>query len=489
MKRTSLLLVFSLCGLCLMAQNILNPAWVKSKTTNAEGWGVDVDANGDVYWPVSLDSLNQGLDIVCYKYDANGNTLWASPFFYGGAGTQHSYVVNAKDTALYIGGRSCSGLINTCNMMLLKVNKSTAALQWDRTFNFNGNGYDEVDGLEVRSDGIYCGGWAQELQSGSFQSDLGLWKLDFAGNTQWTNHFGKMNTAEHQDGHFVVDSNYIYAAGLWSGGGIANLYNGHGFLGRFDRANGNFVDSTLLPNQANTFLDIENALGMTSFNNELYVTGYTTPPNGTNGWQIFVAKFDKSLNQLWYATWGSTGTESARGIAVDNGIVYIAGVTESPSLVSNGKSDALLLRFDTSGNFISHQTWGNQLDNSFRDISAKNNILYLSGSSTDVQGSGAKEAFLLKVDFSTSLAEEKLRQSLDLELYPNPAQGELTIDFRNSEKLPKSIRITNLLGKQIKELGVQQDNRVYQLKLETKGIFFIEMNFDRYTLTRKVINQ
>ena len=35
------------------------------------------------------------------------------------------------------------------------------------------------------------------------------------------------NSAEHQDGHFVVDDTNIYAAGLWGGGGIANLYNGH----------------------------------------------------------------------------------------------------------------------------------------------------------------------------------------------------------------------------------------------------------------------
>src|SRR5690606_41174156 len=87
-----------------------------------------------------------------------GNQIWITPFHYGGVGNQQNYVCNAKDTFLYIGGRHCPGLVNTCDMLLLKVDKGTGTLIWDKTLDFGQNGYDEVDGLEILPDGIYCGG-------------------------------------------------------------------------------------------------------------------------------------------------------------------------------------------------------------------------------------------------------------------------------------------------------------------------------------------
>src|SRR5690606_26746080 len=115
--------------------------------------------------------------------------------------------------------------------------------------------------------------------------------------------------------------NYIYAAGLWGGTGIANLYDGNAFLGKFSKADGSFVDSTLFGNQSSIFINAENALGMTSDGTYLYITGYTTPT--ANNWQMFTAKFDKNMNPLWYHHWGGSNTESARAIAVANGYVFV----------------------------------------------------------------------------------------------------------------------------------------------------------------------
>ena len=165
-------------GTFVTAQEAIIPSWMKLETSVigvAEGWGITTDDQGNVYWTVSTDELNQGLDVKDYKFNAQGIELWNQPFLYGGPGTQHAYVNNFHDNHLYIGGRFCTGLINTCNMMLLKVNTSDQTLVWDRTFNFQSDGYDEVDGLVLRPDAIYCGGWGQELQAGAFQSDIGLW--------------------------------------------------------------------------------------------------------------------------------------------------------------------------------------------------------------------------------------------------------------------------------------------------------------------------
>lgn len=408
-------------------QEVLVPDWLREKSSAvggiAESWGVGTDNNGDVYWTASADSMGQGLDIFCYKYDSDGNPLWPAPLFFGGLGTQHAFVCNAQGPALYIGGRYCPLTGFSCDMLLLKADKSTGALLWDQTLDFGNNGYDEVDGLEVRDDGIYGGGWAQALQTGPYQLDIGLWKLDPEGNTEWTSHFGKTGTAEHQDGHFVVDDDFIYVAGVWGATGIANAYNGHSFLGKFSKDSGSFVDSTLFGYPSPNFLDAENALGMTTDGEFLYITGYTTPVSSDN-WQVFVAKFDKDLNQVWFEDWGGSGTDNARGIAVKDGKIFVAGVTQSPEYTPGDNSEALLLVYDTGGNLLHYHTWGDTLDNGFRDIAISGNEIYLSGTSGYqlFSGGGGDIGFLLKTNYDALLNAPSLSPIEDgqVRVFPNP---------------------------------------------------------------------
>ena len=488
----NLLLFLILISTYSFSQNVIIPDWVKTEISPrgaiCQGWGADVDENGNIYWPVSADYNGQGLDIKCFKFNPSGTQLWSTPFFKGGPGAQQAYVANAKDTALYIGGRECSGLVNTCNMSLVKVNKSNGSLIWDKSYNFAFNGYDEVDGLVIKPDGIYCGGWAQASQSGNYQTEIGLWKVNFNGTTAWTNSFGKLNSAEHQDGHFVVDNNHIYAAGLWGGSGIANLYNGHAFLGKFSKTNGNFVDSTLFGHQSGVFLDVENALGMTSDGTYLYITGYTTPPTG-GGWQIFVAKFDKNLNQIWFKDWGGAGTETARGIAVYDGKIYVAGLTESSAYVQGGESDGVLLTYDTAGNFISYKTWGDSNNNTFRDIAIDNNGIYLVGSTQDSgTTSGDKAAFLLKIDNSTTSILEKSNKEFDFQLYPNPASGIINLIFISDKSINGNLIIRDISGKLILSKSFTSVNEIESIELSQHGVFFVTIQSQNSTLTKKIVN-
>jgi len=465
----------------ILGQEVLKPFWVKQDSSangQSEAWGIDIDKDGNVYWAVSNDHLGAGLDVYAYKYDKEGNALWASPFVYGGPGTQHAYIANAEDTALYIGGRSCTGLVTSCDMMLLKVDKTTGQLIWDKTQNFAANGYDEVDGLEIRPDGIYCGGWSQQLKSNIYFSDIGFWKLDFNGNTEWTHFLGDTQTAEHQDGHFVIDDNYIYAAGLWGGKGIANLYNGHAFLGKFNRTNGTLVDSTYFGYQSNAFNDIENALGMTSDGDYLYITGYTTPKSA-NDWQIFVAKFDKNLNQIWYTDWGGTGTETARAIKVLGDRVYVAGLTESASLMTGGVSDVLVLTLDTAGNVIRYGTYGGPAKEACQDLEVGTvkaawgpaDALYITG--TSEKGS-KKTSFLIANPLNTS-SVSRLNPLLNWKVYPNPSTGNIFVSLDKHNPKKTQVRLFNLQGQLVFSQTLQAGETHFDLNVKKKGTYFLEL--------------
>lgn len=474
-----------------LSQSTLTPSWTKidsSANNTSEAWGIDVDDNNDIYWAVSTDQLGQGLDIVCHKYQLGGSPVWTSPLTFGGAGTQHAYVCNVVDSGLFIGGRSCTGLVTTCDMLLLRVDKNTGTLVWSETKNFSANGYDEVDGLEITNDGIYCGGWCQELNSSIYRSDIGLWKLDSNGNTEWTNYLGASTTAEHQDGHFVVDNNNIYAAGLWGGAGIANLYNGYSFLGKFDKTNGALIDSTLFGHQSSSFNDIENALGMTSDGTYLYITGYTTPVS-SNDWQIFVAKYDKNLNQLWYTDWGGTGTESARAIRVQDSTIYVGGLTESGSLITGGGvRDAVLLILDTAGNIISYHTYGNQDNESFQDVAVHNENIYLTG--TIENNLSEKKSVLVAIENSTTRIEDfNTLSQFHYDVYPNPAQGLIQIEFDHFVESVRQINLYDITGKLLNSKTINQPIQKTSFDLESDGVYLLEVQFDTFRSVKKIVNK
>jgi uncharacterized delta-60 repeat protein len=85
----------------------------------------------------------------------------------------------------------------------------------------------------------------------------------------------------------------------------------------------------------------------TDANGNVYVTGYSN--DGTSVPDVFVAKYDPHGVELWTQRWDGLTHESdaAVSIAVDrDGNAYLAGST-----ASGGQADALLLKYNTDGDF------------------------------------------------------------------------------------------------------------------------------------------
>ncbi len=459
------------------AQVLIDPIWEKIESSAvdgiAEGWGVDVDSDGNIYWPINVNTNNQGLDILCYKFNSNGTPLWSNPLFFGGQSTQQAYVCNAKSEFLYIGGRFCAVHGFDCDMQLLKVDKSDGTILWEVEFDFGFNGYDEIDGLEIFDNEIYLGGWAQALESGPYRIDIGLLKTDLDGIEIWRNHHGELDTAEHLDGHFVVDDSFIFGCGLWNGDNTSNLYNGYAYLGKFSKMDGSLVNAVLFGSQSNAFLDIENALGMTTDGTYLYITGYTILP-GADNWQMFIVKYDKDLNQIWYRDWGGSGSETARGISVEDGIVYIAGLSQSPEITTQGQADAVLVEYDTDGNFLSYRVWGDAQDNSFRDIVVDGDVIYLSGSSGEdllTFGGSSEEAFLIKTLTRSALGLEDSIQENTIVVLPNPASNVLIVHIADHIQGPCKMSLWNVLGDQVLNTTLYDSNSTINVDQLTSGLY------------------
>ena len=93
----------------------------------------------------------------------------------------------------------------------------------------------------------------------------------------------------------------------------------------------------------------------TDASGNVYAAGATSS-FGAGGNDLLLLKYDSQGNLLWRRTWGGSGDEGASGVGLDSaGNVYVVGSTDS---FGAGWYDALILKFDASGNLIWSRTWG-----------------------------------------------------------------------------------------------------------------------------------
>jgi Secretion system C-terminal sorting domain len=392
---------------------------------------------------MDMPGIFEFMDVLVYKLDENTNQIWLDTAFTG-TYAQQSYNLKVKDSLVYVVGRTCHSVgTDSCDALLFFTDKMTGitglGFIWDGGF-----GYEEIDGIAFDDDGIYITGWTAGNGTGI---NVLLMKIDFSGNLIWQKTWGSQgNLDDHQDGHIVMDDSMIYISGLFEGSPILG-WDGYALLAKFDKSNGKIADSVIYGRQ-DPWFNAENALGMTSFGDFLYVTGYTT--TSPNNWDIFVAKFDKNLQQIWYTTWGdSIETESARAIAVSqDGKIYVGGTTAS---FGNGGTNVVLIQYDTSGNMNWYKTWGGNLDDHALDIHIRKNDLFLTGKTKSFHPAQNWEAFLLKVELDSIVGINEQWNSIENDIYfvPNPMKETSTLRFNNSKNIPHRLDVFDVLGKKV----------------------------------------
>ncbi|MFI5150987.1 MAG: T9SS type A sorting domain-containing protein [Bacteroidia bacterium] len=486
-----------------IAQNTITPVWQKIKSSPlsggwTEGWGVDIDKKGDIYWPVSFDSTasNHLYNICIYKFDSTGRQRWQS--YYAGAGLHNAFVCNASDTSLYVGGieNTVSPYAKSAaHMLFLKIDTSNGTILKHNNLNFGAPaGYDEVDDIIPASDGLYCGGWAQ-VNGGFGVGVMGLLKIDRNLNLIKKTILGDTTFSgeSHIDGHIIIDSTSVYACGMWEGHGFpANLTNGKKIVSKFSRAGLTLADSVTFGTHFSGCL--EDALGSATDGKFIYLTGYSNPVT-TSDLQLFVAKFDKNLHQLWIKYFGGTGGEEARAIKVDKGFVYIGGASSTPAYAPFGGYDAIVVVYDTAGNFIRCNAYGDSKDNEIRDLVIKGRYMYISGTSGTrlFNGGSSDSAFLVKIDINTLItgADPLPGPFPAVQVYPNPVRNFLSIRLTELKEEKMHLIVYNITGGKLMEKEVRFSYSGADLILDVStippGIYFLKCELNTGPLIVKFV--
>ncbi|MBI5224159.1 PQQ-like beta-propeller repeat protein [Candidatus Micrarchaeota archaeon] len=349
------------------------------KTFGARGtdqaWAVTTDDNSNVYFGSYEAVPGPFTDIYVRKLDPLWNEVWKTRI--GGSFNDQLYGLKIADSILYGAGSTYKSMLDpkSADALLFALSENGNVL-WNKTFD-RGFGYEEIDGLEIRSDGIYVSGWSEGKNS---SIDLFLAKYDKNGNLLWNATFG---TSKHdeQNGEMIVDNDRIYVAGLLSGEAYA--LGGYWTLFAFDKNGNYFWNKT-------SFTYGADALGLTADDHFLYAVGIV--PNLKDGGQIGLVKYDKSGQEIWSRTWGGNKGEASRTVLLKDGFVYVVG--QSESFGQNG--DIVILKFDTDGNLLNTSFWGkDHKEIAHGAIITSDSILIAGGTWSD--GAGAEDALLLRL--------------------------------------------------------------------------------------------
>ena len=332
------------------------PLWTSQFGTSAfdAAVGVASDSGGNVYVAGRTEGALPGqaaageLDAYIRKYDRNGRVVWTRQF-----GTP--FADDGRDVAVDPGG----------NVFVVGL---TAGILPDQTSAGNRDAY-------VR-------------------------KYDRDGAELWTRQFG---TSERDRARGVAagPGGDVYVVGDF---GNKNV----GFVRKYDR-DGEELWTRQLANLDTAPFVRASDVAIDSTGN-VYVAGLTAgilPDQTSDGDRdAFVRKYDPDGDELWTRQFGSSGSDTALGVALDpGGNVYVAGRTngELPGQTSTGPRDAFVRKYGPDGDELWTRQFGTSGDDDVREIAvdAEGNV-YVGGQTSGIlpgqTSAGDTDAFVRKYD-------------------------------------------------------------------------------------------
>ncbi len=322
------------------------------------------------------------------------------------------------------------------NAFIVKFN-AAGVRQWGTYYGGSSEEYGFGIALDTLGN-IFCSGLAYSTglaTNNSYQPSLSgggdafLVKFDSSGARQWATYYG--GSDEESYPYIASDGNSIYLAGMtWSTnniatpgsfqdayGGTINGWGSNSFLAKFGN---NGVREWATYYRGNK--GVEGSLSVTcDMDGNVYIAGGTESESGiatpgsyqdkiAGGYDLFLAKFDKSGDRAWSTYIGGIEDEySLEGHMIncdDGGNIYLAGRTNSNSGIATpgshqatmgGGSDVFVMKFDGKGQKIWGTYYGGSEDEA-RDVSpsvvcGNSNSIYITGSTESTANIATADAY------------------------------------------------------------------------------------------------
>lgn len=242
---------------------------------------------------------------------------------------------------IFVAATIDGGSASDMDFGLLKYD-SSGMLLMARTWNGSANGVDIPADLKIDDNGnIYLVGGSEQTNS---LSDYAIIKYDSTGLFQW--HTGYDFADFHDAATSLTIDNTLVVTGA-----SANSPSDWDYATlQIDMVTGNQINvvRTSVPG-----VGFDNALDVTSKNNNFYITGYVQV-GGIKSIQTI--KIDGNFGLVWNQVFDEGMNDEGNSVAVDdNGNIYVTGYSENGNGI--GK-DFITIKYDSMGNELWHQRYG-----------------------------------------------------------------------------------------------------------------------------------
>jgi hypothetical protein len=410
------------------------------------GYGVTADAADNAYLVGNTagklpgqGNVSSATDAFVRKYDAAGTELWTRQFgtklndFGSGiaADTAGNVYVAGRTNGTFPGQPNNDGAASPSDGFLRKYDSAGGEL-WTRQFgSFGGAGVRDV-GTDVATDSagnVYVVsevGAALPGEAHAGMTDVVLRKYDAGGRLLWTAQFGS-TSSDLPNAVQVDDAGRIYVVGFTFAtlDGATSAGDADGFVRTFD-PNGNVLWTRQFGTaKRDTFTDL--AVDATG---NIYISGSTagTAPGQTAAGlsDALVCKYDATGNLIWARQFGSPVNDGASGIGVDSvGDVYVAGSLPRgfalPGQTNSGRIDTYIRKYSAAGVALWTRQYGTAGDEQAVRVAVdESDNLYVVGTTTGAfpgqTNAGNRDVYLRKFDLQGNTLWTRQIGSPDTEL-------------------------------------------------------------------------
>ncbi len=522
-------------------------------SANSDGRSVSTDASGNVFITGGFRSPTitfgtttltltgtYGSNIFIVKYDASGNVLWAKNAGGTGIGAYGWSISNDvsgnvfltgffHDPAITFGNITVNNSgFNNRNIFIAKYDANGNAI-WAKNV---GSLYTYGSGLSICNDAngnvfitgsfagptITIGTYTLTNAGGNSDSDLFIVKYDSSGNVIWAKNVG--GTGGEIGWGISTDANgNVFITGEFSSATVAfgttmltkTLFGGGGdiFIAKYD-GNGNALwakscGSTGGDQGRGISIDTSGNVFITgSFQGPTITVGTTTLTNsGYN--DIIVAKYDNNGNELWARNAGGILEDNGLGISTDVfGNAFITGEFDSDTitfgstvLIKAASRNVFIAKYSASGNILWADSKGISYSSGFSISADSGGDAYITGTfgapsitfgnTVLSSNSGNVDIFITKLSQTTGI--EIIKKETSINIAPNPFTYKTTIYFK-TEQVNSVVKITDIFGKEIKEIKFTGKELLIEKGIMQTGLYFVQViDENKHISNSKIIIQ
>ncbi len=314
---------------------------------NGEGNSTDVvtsacvDNSGNSYITGYTADSDLALKILCSKYDSSGKPVWIRKFSLPGYSNGFGQnIILDSDGSIYVSGflRNTEG---NFDIVLIKYSENGNEI-WFQIFNGKGNGDDFPASLSIDMfNNIILGGTSKSQLNGM---DMIILKYDGSSSLLWKKTFN--GSADSDDRISALTTNG--SSNVFFCGSQINMNTSSDYYSGKLSQSGDLIWENRFNGTGNS-LDIPYAM-TSDLSGNIIVTGYSRNDSVIGSEDICTIKISSTGNVVWTGIYNGSGNGTDQGISLtadSKGNVYVCGATDR----GNVQLIYSLIKYDVNGIF------------------------------------------------------------------------------------------------------------------------------------------